>query len=165
MAIKDDYFTLSEAARELGVTRQTISRWISQGKLTGERVGRETLIKKEGLFEYERNRFTDTAAHQIVALMHRQYTDYCQEKGHIKATERIIEVNPGKGYVELIVEGIDSTSRIVKFSERENQQVHKLVMPRLVAYLEDFDATLREKAQKLIGSKLPEQIKGGNGKE
>ena len=67
--------------------------------------------------------------------MFREYTDYCQEKGYIKATERITDVNSGKGYVELIVERTDSTSRIVKFSEEENQEVHNLVKPKLATFL------------------------------
>ncbi len=165
MALKDNYFTISEAARELNVTRQTISRWVANGKLAGEKIGRETLINKKDLFEEQRHQLTDTAAGQIVTLMYRTYTDFCQKKGYIKAIERITEVNPGEGYVELIVEGIDSTSRIVRFSEKENQQVHKLVMPRLTAYLKDFGDTLKEKAQNLIGSKLPEEIKGGDTQE
>jgi excisionase family DNA binding protein len=47
VALKDSYFTITQAARELGVTRQTISRWIELGKLTAEKVGRETLIAKQ----------------------------------------------------------------------------------------------------------------------
>jgi excisionase family DNA binding protein len=47
MALKDSYFTITQAAKELGVTRQTISRWIEQGKLSAERVGREILIAKQ----------------------------------------------------------------------------------------------------------------------
>jgi len=38
-------------------------------------------------------------------------------------------------------------------------------MPKLEAYLKDFRDTLKDKTQNLIGSKLPEEIKGGNGKE
>ena len=47
MALKDEYFTISEAAKEMFVTRQTISRWVNEGKLTAEKIGRETLIEKE----------------------------------------------------------------------------------------------------------------------
>jgi len=72
MALKDNYFTISEAARELNVTRQTISRWVANGRLAGEKIGRETLISRKELFEYQRHQLTDTAAHQIVALMYRQ---------------------------------------------------------------------------------------------
>jgi len=47
MALKDEYYTISEAAEQVGVTRQTISRWINEGKLLAEKIGRETLIKIE----------------------------------------------------------------------------------------------------------------------
>ena len=47
MAVKDEYYTIAEACKELGVTRQTIYRWIKLGTLTVEKIGRETLIEKE----------------------------------------------------------------------------------------------------------------------
>ncbi len=53
MAIKDEYFTISETAKELGVTRQTISRWVAKGKITTEKIGRERLIKKEDIEKYK----------------------------------------------------------------------------------------------------------------
>jgi excisionase family DNA binding protein len=53
MSIKDNYFTLSEAANELNVTRQTVFRWIKNGKITSEKVGRETLIEKAEIFRYK----------------------------------------------------------------------------------------------------------------
>ena len=44
--LKDRYFTVSQAAAELKVSRQTVSHWIKEGKLTAERIGREALIEK-----------------------------------------------------------------------------------------------------------------------
>jgi excisionase family DNA binding protein len=49
MTIKDEYLTISQAAKLLGTTRQTVSRWIRQNRITFEQVGREKLIKKESL--------------------------------------------------------------------------------------------------------------------
>jgi len=49
MSIKDSYFTISEASKELGVSRQAISRWIAKGKIIAETVGREKLIAKDSL--------------------------------------------------------------------------------------------------------------------
>jgi excisionase family DNA binding protein len=46
MSIAEDYVTISQAARALSVTRQTIHRWIKQGLLSCERVGREALIDR-----------------------------------------------------------------------------------------------------------------------
>jgi excisionase family DNA binding protein len=56
MALKDSYFTISEAASYLHVTRQTISRWIKKGELKVEKVGREVLIKKDGIENFRRRR-------------------------------------------------------------------------------------------------------------
>jgi len=47
MALKDKYLTISEAAKQMDVTRQTVSRWIKEGQLSAERIGRETLIAVE----------------------------------------------------------------------------------------------------------------------
>ena len=72
MSLKDKYCTISEAAKELGVTRQTIYRWIKGGKITVERIGRETLIERAKLNilqQSEFHRFFGTA--MIIAL--RQY--------------------------------------------------------------------------------------------
>lgn len=57
MDLKDKYLTISEAAKELGVTRQTISRWIRDGKLEAEQVGREKLINKKSLERFLRKKF------------------------------------------------------------------------------------------------------------
>jgi excisionase family DNA binding protein len=47
--LKDRYMTISQAAKELGITRQTVSRWIREGKIEAEQVGREKLIGRENL--------------------------------------------------------------------------------------------------------------------
>ncbi|KPK23304.1 MAG: hypothetical protein AMJ70_03820 [Dehalococcoidia bacterium SG8_51_3] len=55
MTIKDQYSTITEAALYLGVTRQSISRWIREGKLVPEAIGRVKLIQNSNLhrFKYE----------------------------------------------------------------------------------------------------------------
>ncbi len=50
MSLKDSYFTVTQAAKELGVTRKTISRWLVDGKLSAEKVGREKLIPKGDVY-------------------------------------------------------------------------------------------------------------------
>ena len=52
MEFKDKYLTISQAAKELNVTRQTIHRWLVRGGIQTERVGRETLISKKELRRY-----------------------------------------------------------------------------------------------------------------
>ncbi len=52
MALKDQYMTISQAAKYLGVTRQTVSRWLSAGELSAEKVGRERLIPKGEVYSF-----------------------------------------------------------------------------------------------------------------
>jgi excisionase family DNA binding protein len=52
MALRDNYFTISEAAKATGHSRQTISRWVATGKIPAEKVGRETLIERVELFQF-----------------------------------------------------------------------------------------------------------------
>lgn len=46
MKIMDYFYTEQEAARLLGVNPITIWRWIKEGKIDLQRVGREVLIPK-----------------------------------------------------------------------------------------------------------------------
>ncbi len=50
MALQDKYVTINQAAWILNVTRQTISRWISEKKLPAEKVGRTVLIDRQELW-------------------------------------------------------------------------------------------------------------------
>lgn len=62
MALKDKYTTISEVTRELKVTRQTVSRWLRDGKIETEQVGREKLINRKSL-----ERFLEKKVKEIVA--------------------------------------------------------------------------------------------------
>lgn len=53
MGLKDYYVTITEAAKILHVSRQTVSTWIKEGKLPAEKVGRETLIERKALTQHE----------------------------------------------------------------------------------------------------------------
>ena len=46
MLISNYYYTLGDAAKVLGVTRICIWKWIQQGKIQGEKIGRETIFPK-----------------------------------------------------------------------------------------------------------------------
>ena len=47
--LSDEYVTEAEAVRILGVSQPTVWRWIKQGSLPAERVGRATLIRRKDL--------------------------------------------------------------------------------------------------------------------
>lgn len=46
MAISDDYYTITQALKVLGVTRMTIHRRMESGKLNSEKVGRSRFFPK-----------------------------------------------------------------------------------------------------------------------
>lgn len=60
MALKDKYYTISQASEWLNVTRQTFSRWIKEGKFSTEKVGRETLIEKNQVWQYKNKAWANT---------------------------------------------------------------------------------------------------------
>ncbi|MGD2065437.1 MAG: helix-turn-helix domain-containing protein [Dehalococcoidia bacterium] len=77
MALKDKYITVTEAAEIAGVTRQTISRWIAEGHLIAEKVGRQVFIKKEDFGDYLKKQDAYRMAAQIISgLAGRIYHEY-----------------------------------------------------------------------------------------
>ncbi|MFO7996693.1 MAG: helix-turn-helix domain-containing protein [Dehalococcoidia bacterium] len=66
MALKDKYITVTEAAEIAGVTRQTVSRWIADGHLLAERIGRQVLIGKKEFGDYLRRQNLYRMAAEII---------------------------------------------------------------------------------------------------
>ena len=54
--LSDVYVSVGQAASLLLVNRLTIQRWVKQGKLRGERIGRTTLIPKEDVWSVAQER-------------------------------------------------------------------------------------------------------------
>lgn len=77
MALKDTYYTISEAAKALGVARQTISHWINDGKISAEKVGRAMLIDKQKIHEYNNERLADEKRYstegQLICFIREKY--------------------------------------------------------------------------------------------
>ena len=86
VTLKDKYFAISETARELNVTRQTISRWIKQGRLSAERIGRETLITKREVQRLQHERVHESL---VVYL-----AGYFQQQPEYK---KVVGLKPAKG--------------------------------------------------------------------
>lgn len=97
MALRDKYFTISEAAKGLGVTRQTISRWINNEFVPAEKIGRETLIKKTDLQKYLLERYTEAAKVSVMNLFKAIAENYYQEKGYLKEGEKVIASHTDRG--------------------------------------------------------------------
>ena len=146
MALKDEYFTISEAAKDIGVTRQTISRWIIERNIPAEKVGRVTLIKK-GALEYQRMRLNFAAADQVVALIYRGYTDYCKGKGLISAIEHVKGVKASASYLDVYVESYDGSSRIIKISAEQNDEIHSRIRDGLAEFLFELDRDMKKRFQ------------------
>lgn len=51
--VPDEYWTVPEAARLAGVTRETVHRWIGKGRLKGYKLAgiQPTLVRKDALGE------------------------------------------------------------------------------------------------------------------
>jgi excisionase family DNA binding protein len=77
MSLKDTYVTVSEAAEKLGVTRQTIYRWVKRGLMDSEKIGRETLIKKKDLHKLRLTKVVETFDEAIInGFIHDLRQDY-----------------------------------------------------------------------------------------
>ena len=88
MALKDKYFSVSQAAKELGVTRQTVHRWIADGKVPAEKIGRETLVQKRKIRQFhERNLFQT-----LTKGLSRFFIGYIQKKYHYSKKDKIEQV-------------------------------------------------------------------------
>ena len=46
MKICNKYYTVTQVAKALNVTRQTVSRWNRLGLIHGERIGRQIIFKR-----------------------------------------------------------------------------------------------------------------------
>jgi excisionase family DNA binding protein len=74
LALKDNYFTITEAAKQLNVTRQTVSRWIASGVISGEKIGRETLIDRHELEQFDMGRkIAEEIVIHMVGLIREKY--------------------------------------------------------------------------------------------
>jgi excisionase family DNA binding protein len=65
MALKDRYSTISEVAKELEVSRQTVYRWVADHQIPAEKVGGVTLIKKTDVKRYIDRQETETGAKML----------------------------------------------------------------------------------------------------
>lgn len=135
MALKDEYLTVSQAARELGVTRQTISRWIAKKYVPVERVGRFALIKKKDLQKYHHWRLSEAAANSIVALAAATIADVFREEGRIKQGSHV-----------RFAEARDKN--IMKMSDEEKAKVNKTMQPIVVEILKELDSKVKDEFRK-----------------
>ncbi len=121
MALKDNYLPIQQAAKELGVTRQTISRWIAKKHVPAERVGGVTLIKKDDLGEFYKLRLVDAVTASVVGLYKATVGDVFRESGRIAV----------------------KSNDLVNLSDEERGEVGRRMEPVLNGILREFFATNR----------------------
>jgi len=149
MAIKDRYWTISEAAKQFKVTRQTISRWIAEGKIPTEKVGREILIKKKDLSEFYRKRLYESAADSIIDLYLATAEEYCREKGYINE-------NTPTAHAEFFDEN-DKTGILYKLTNEDKTEVDNRVRPILMGFLKDLRKSITKEIPQEISKKASKQ--------
>lgn len=105
--LKSKYFTITEASKKLGVSRQTISRWIADGKLTTEAIGREKLIDKAQI-----NRIRRLNIPKFTRMVNEKIADLIQGKYYSKNDEVKVV---GKDFMAIRGGGITEKVEITKF--------------------------------------------------
>ena len=109
MAIKDQFFTLSEAAKELRVTRQTVYRWIEEKKITTEKIAGVVLIEKNIVKQYKEQRERESFGQLIAGKM----LDTIKKK-YVKKDTALLKTLPMEnGYVVIVIENTDGTMKKV----------------------------------------------------
>jgi len=99
MALKDMYFSISEAAEELKVSRQTIYRWIADKKIPSEKVGGVILVEKVAINKYAIERATEFISSMFDSL---SFDALRQELGYADK-DRIERVGSERDYAVFLV--------------------------------------------------------------
>lgn len=110
MALKDRYFTVSEAAKKLEVSRQTVYRWIEDNEIPTESVGGVTLIKKKTLNKYMRKKELEAMKRYYDNL----YIEQIRKELKYSDKDMIEEVNTEDGYAVYHVVRQDGKQEMVK---------------------------------------------------
>jgi excisionase family DNA binding protein len=141
MALKDKYITVTEAAEMAGVTRQTISRWIVEGHLIAEKIGRHVVINKKNFGDYLRRQDAYRMAAQII----RGLAGRIQHEYNYTKEDKInfLKLDSAKDIFHFSVVRKDGTHEEVSVSVSRPQK------------LEGVQSTDKEKAFLLIGYMIP----------
>ncbi len=99
MAIKDLYFTISEAAKKLNVSRQTIYRWIDDEKIPTEKVGGLILVEKKAIQEYVSKKIYESFSQMMDNYIH----EYARKEFTYNDKDTIAGTKPENEYLVYIV--------------------------------------------------------------
>ena len=112
MAIKDKYLTISDAAKELGVTRQTISRWIRSGNVSAEKVGREMLIEKDELGRLYDEKMFEQFSEAMSRWIRGAILDYLQEKHYVAEDSVLVVIGQSRKHIKIQGRGEDGIYKV-----------------------------------------------------
>ncbi len=110
MALKNTYFTISEAAKELSVSRQTVYRWIADKNISTEKVGGVILIRKETIKKY----ITQKASESFAQMVYMFLKESIRKELGYTAADIIEETKSGKHEVAFLVTRKDGTREKVR---------------------------------------------------
>jgi excisionase family DNA binding protein len=99
MALKDTYFTISEAAKALNVSRQTIYRWIADKKIASEKVGGVILVEKKAIQESALKNFFESFSR----MMDNYSVEYVRKKCGYKEEDKIVRGKSEKDYLVFLI--------------------------------------------------------------
>lgn len=158
MALKDHYLTISQTAELMRVTRQTVSRWVANGQVPTEKVGRETLIDKAALLQYRQASLAENVASQIVQIILQAYREYIVEKGYVTNGCIMEGIKAGKKHIGVKI--IESGGcRTINLSAEENDEVRSHYETRVKGYLANFVTAVKDKVEESIPAEcLPTEI-------
>lgn len=103
VGLADEYVTISQAAKAVNVTRQTISRWVKQGKISAEKIGRETLIEKDSLFLLYDEKMREYFSESISRWIRKTATTYLREKHYASEDSTMIVTHQSAKHIKILV--------------------------------------------------------------
>jgi excisionase family DNA binding protein len=113
MALKDEYLTVTQAASKLGVTRQTVYRWIANNQLATEKIGREILVSKKVINDYDEKLFFRSLGNIIMDKI----GEAAQQPDKDKDIEgiKVLKPNPDEPFYDYLITYRDGSSRKMTF--------------------------------------------------
>jgi len=115
MALKDVYYTISEAAKELNVSRQTLYRWIADNKIQVEKIGGVTLIEKPKVVEYGVKKFYESA----YQVMDSRCIDQIRKQYGYSNEDKIVRIEPEDDYLVYLVTRKNGRQEKIKIGDVE----------------------------------------------
>jgi len=93
------YYTISEAAGELNVSRQTVYRWIADNKIPTEKIGGVILVEKKAIMNFGVKRFQES----VLQTVFNSTDKYIRREFGYSEEDTIVAKEPESDYLVFIV--------------------------------------------------------------